>query len=193
MPWITQYGYAGLFSALVLGIVGLPVPDETLLTFAGYLVFKHQLDLSLTILSALLGSICGISTSYVLGKSLGLYLIHKYGRYVSITEEKLQRVAGWFNRIGKWTLPIGYFIPGVRHLTAYVAGASKLRYPVFAAFAYTGGCCWSITFILLGYYIGEGWENIPGQIENKLMVGVGVLIALAVVVYLFRRLRRVAH
>jgi membrane protein DedA with SNARE-associated domain len=38
--WIAHYGYLALFGLLMLGIVGLPVPDETLLTFAGYLVFR---------------------------------------------------------------------------------------------------------------------------------------------------------
>jgi membrane protein DedA with SNARE-associated domain len=43
LAWIAQYGYLAIFSLLVLGIVGLPVPDETLLTFTGYLVFRGHL------------------------------------------------------------------------------------------------------------------------------------------------------
>ncbi len=42
--WIKAYGYVGLFTSLMLGMFGLPVPDESILTFAGYLVFKQQLD-----------------------------------------------------------------------------------------------------------------------------------------------------
>ena len=41
--WVTRYGYAGIFLLLMLGIVGLPVPDEALLTFVGYLSFKGEL------------------------------------------------------------------------------------------------------------------------------------------------------
>ena len=185
--WITDYGYIGLFSLLMLGIVGLPIPDETLLTFAGYLVFKQQLELPFTILAAFLGSICGISLSYGLGRSLGLFLIHKYGSRVGITEEKMKHTLEWFDRVGKWSLPFGYFIPGVRHLTAYIAGASKLQLPMFALFAYTGGLIWSTTFILLGYYLGEGWQNISRQLEDKLMIAVGIVVAVAVGHYFFRR------
>ncbi len=65
--WIAQYGYLGIFSLLVLGIVGLPVPDETLLTLAGYLVYRGQLLLIPTVLAALLGSLCGITLSYSSG------------------------------------------------------------------------------------------------------------------------------
>ena len=43
LSWITEYGYAAIVGLLMLGIVGLPVPDETLLTFTGYLVFRGNL------------------------------------------------------------------------------------------------------------------------------------------------------
>jgi membrane protein DedA with SNARE-associated domain len=172
--WISHYGYLGLSSLLMLGIVGLPVPDETLLTFAGYLVFKQQLSFPLTLLSGFLGSACGITLSYGLGRSIGLYLVHKYGRYVLITPARLDAVHRWFLRRGKWSLPIGYFIPGVRHLTAYVAGATGLEVPQFAAFAYSGALVWSTSFILLGYFLGDQWEYALGKLQENLVLGTAV-------------------
>jgi len=65
-----SYGYAAIFSLLVFGIVGLPVPDEWLMTFAGYLVYKRHLHLLPTYAAASLGSMCGITVSYVLGRSV---------------------------------------------------------------------------------------------------------------------------
>ena len=35
--WVATYGYGALFGLLIFGIVGLPIPDETLLVFCGYL------------------------------------------------------------------------------------------------------------------------------------------------------------
>lgn len=52
-------------------------------------------------------------------------------------------------------LIIGYFIPGVRHLTAYLAGISRIDFQKFMIFAYSGALLWSITFISLGYELGE--------------------------------------
>src|SRR5207253_10228997 len=66
----------------------------------------------------------------------------------------------WFERRGRWTLLVGYFIPGVRHLTGYVAGASELSFPNFALFAYTGAFCWATIFITLGYVLGEQWNRV---------------------------------
>ena len=168
--WIAQYGYAGIFGLLVLGIVGLPVPDETLLTFTGYLVFRGRLRLPLVYGSALAGSLCGITLSYVLGRTFGLGLIHRYGRYVRIREEHVQKAHGWFQRVGHWGLTFGYFVPGVRHLTAYAAGMSDLEPHQFALFAYSGGCLWVAAFMALGYFLGERWQAVEQNVHRYLLM-----------------------
>jgi membrane protein DedA with SNARE-associated domain len=168
--WISQYGYFGIFGMLVLGIVGLPVPDETLLTFTGYLVFRGRLKLPLSYAAALAGSLCGITLSYVLGRTFGLGLIHRYGKYVRITEEHVERAHAWFTRVGHWGLTFGYFVPGVRHLTAYAAGMSDVEPHQFAIFAYTGGCLWVASFLALGYFLGERWKAVEDNIHHFLLV-----------------------
>ena len=133
LHWITQHGYAGIFSLLVFGIVGLPVPDEWLLTFSGYLVFKHTLRFLPTFGAAFLGSACGITVSYSLGRIFDTLSLYKYGWLFHLTPERLARVHSWFERRGRWTLLVGYFIPGVRHLTGYVAGVSRVELREFCA------------------------------------------------------------
>jgi membrane protein DedA with SNARE-associated domain len=160
LGWISQYGYAGLFVLLVLGIIGLPVPDETLLVFTGYLISVGRWRPVPAFLCALGGSICGISGSYVLGRTLGQAAVERYGRFVHLTPEKVERVHQWFNRIGNWLLTFGYFIPGVRHFTALVAGMSGLEFRVFALFGYLGGLVWVTVFLSLGYWFGENWQAI---------------------------------
>jgi membrane protein DedA with SNARE-associated domain len=177
---VQQYGYAGIFFLLFLGIVGLPVPDECLMTFVGYLVYKHTLNLVPAFAAAVLGSSCGITVSYGLGRSLGLFLVHHYGRLFRITPENLERVHAWFDRFGTWTLLVGYFIPGVRHLTAVVAGTSKLHPLIFAIFAYSGALIWAATFIGLGFYFGDQWSQVLDQVHRNLTAL--ALIALCAVV-----------
>jgi membrane protein DedA with SNARE-associated domain len=185
--WITHYGYFGLFSLLMVGIVGVPIPDETLLTFAGYLASRNQLQLPLTLGAAFLGSICGITISFVLGRTLGLFLIHKYGRFVLITPEKLEKAHAWFHRRGRWSLVIGYFIPGVRHLTAYIAGASELEIPIFARFAYLGAILWSSTFILLGYFLGDHWRKVLRHVQDNIFLGSAILIGIGVILWFLKK------
>ena len=166
LHWISVYGYEAIFVLLVLGIVGLPVPDETLLTFTGYLVYKGQMTFEGALTAACLGSGCGITISYFLGKKLGLALLHRYGKYVRLTTEKIDRVHAWFHDIGRWTLTFGYFVPGIRHFTAYIAGTAELPYREFAVFAYSGSLLWSLTFISLGYFFGEQWNSMLELAEH---------------------------
>ena len=187
--WITQYGYGAIFVLLMLGIVGLPVPDETLLTFAGYLVFKQKLTFLPTVATAFLGSSCGITVSYACGRGLGLHLVRKVGPLLRLKPEHVSQVQTWFARWGKYTLIIGYFVPGVRHLTAFVAGSSKLPLPVFTLFAYSGALVWTSSFIGLGYLFGEEWAHLSDTLHRPLIM-LAALISLALALYLLLWRRR---
>lgn len=180
LAWITQYGYAAIFVLLIFGIVGLPVPDETLLTFSGYMIYRGNFSLPLAFASAALGSACGMTVSYTIGRVFGLQVLHRYGKYLHFTEERLARVHSWFERIGHWALTFGYFIPGVRHLTAYAAGMSEVAPHQFALFAYSGTILWVSAFLGLGYFLGDRWEAVEKNIHYYLVIGsiaVGVLVA----------------
>jgi len=192
--WITHHRYVGIFSLLVFGIVGLPVPDEWLLTFSGYLVFKRTLFFIPAFAAAFLGSASGITVSYALGRIFDTYVLMKYGRYFHLTPDRLERVHSWFETRGRWTLIIGYFIPGVRHLTGYVAGASELSYPSFALFAYSGAFCWALVFITLGYMLGEEWDRVLRSLHQTklLMILAAAAVAIAYFAFVYRRRRRAA-
>lgn len=187
--WISQYGYPAIFGLLVFGIVGLPVPDETLLAFTGYLIYRGRLQLAPAFLAALGGSICGITVSYVLGRAFGMPLIHRYGRYIHLTEERIAKAHAWFERIGHWSLTFGYYIPGVRHFTAYAAGISELEPHAFAVFAYTGAFLWTSSFITLGYVLGERWEAVVGAVERHMLILAIALAAVAGAIYWWRKRR----
>ncbi|MHB9074813.1 MAG: DedA family protein [Desulfobaccales bacterium] len=188
--WIKTYGYLGIFSSLVLGIFGLPVPDETILAFVGYLVSKQYFHPVPTLLTAFLGSICGITVSYAVGRTLGLPLIERYGRYLHLTPERLAQAQQWFEKYGKWSLFGGYFLPGVRHLTALSAGVSGLEYRHFAPFAYSGGLLWVATFLTLGYVVGDEWHKIMPRVHSYLLMLVAAVIGLGSAGYLVYRIRR---
>lgn len=152
---LLQHGSIGLFFLLALGIIGLPVPDETLLASAGFLIARGKLALSSTLTAGYLGALCGITGSYVIGLTAGSFLVKKYGTWIGLTEKRIAKAHYWFDRVGIWALFFGYFIPGVRHLTGYIAGALRETYPRFALFAYSGAFVWASTFLALGYYLGH--------------------------------------
>ena len=69
--------------------------------------------------------------------------------------KQILRTQRWFEHRGRWAPIVGPFIPAVRNLMGYAAGASKLRLPVFAKFAYLGALASSLSFISVGYLIGK--------------------------------------
>jgi membrane protein DedA with SNARE-associated domain len=191
LQWVSTYGYFAIFSLLVLGIVGLPVPDEFLLTGCGFLVYQGHLRLIPTFTSALAGSMSGITCSYLIGRTVGWQFLHsRMGRWLHIRDRDIQRVHDWFNRIGHWALMVGYFIPGVRHFTAIVAGTSKLEYPSFAMYAYGGATLWVSTFIFIGYHFGQRWPLILSMVEHNLKLASVVVGAIVLAYLLFRYFRR---
>jgi membrane protein DedA with SNARE-associated domain len=183
LAWITQYGYLAIFMLLVFGIVGLPVPDETLLTFTGYLIFKGHLSLPLAFATAFAGSASGMTLSYTLGRTFGLALVHRYGKYLRITEAHILKAHAWFERVGHWGLTFGYFIPGVRHFTAYAAGMSEVSPKHFSLYAFSGGLVWVSTFIGLGYFLGERWQAVQKNVDAYLFGG-SIAAAVAIAAWL---------
>ena len=189
IPFIASYGYPAIFSLLVLGIVGLPVPDETLLTLTGYLVFKGTLHFVPGFFCAFLGTVCGISLSFAIGRFAGVRLLMKYGERLHLTQERMDRVHAWFGRWGHWSFTVGYFVPGVRHVIAIVAGSLRVDFRIFAFFAYLGAFFWVGLFICAGYYLGEGWNVFPGTMR-RIAITLFVLVLVASAVFWFIRCRR---
>ena len=194
LAFVMNYGYYGLFVSLVLGIVGLPIPDEILMTYCGYLVSQGSMTFLRTLLSALLGSVTGITLSYWLGRRFGLPVVTKYGRRFGVTEERLGKVNQWYGRFGKIVLMIGYFIPGIRHVTAFAAGIGRMRFGAFCLYAYGGALIWSLTFILLGKSLGVHWARVAELTHEFLfwvlgIAGVGVLGYLLVMVRKWRMVK----
>ncbi len=180
---ISQYGYIAIFGLLAGGMIGMPFPDETIMVFSGYLVHAGSLQYCPTVISALIGSLTGITLSFMIGRNIGLPIIDRFGSRIGITQAKMEQVEKWFNRFGKFALPIGYFVPGVRHVMAYFSGISRLSFRDFALFAYTGGLFWVVLFISLGWFLGESWFRLSQSIHHYWLVWVLVFLVVLYVVY----------
>ncbi len=187
--WVTEHGYGVIFALFALGILGFPLPNEWLLAYLGFLIYKGKLLPVPTVAAAYFGCICGMTLNYVLGRTVGLYLVRKFGSLVRLTPERIVRMHDWFEQKGRWGLLFGYFLPGVRHLTAFAAGTSKMTFYEFGIFSYSGAVIWSSTFISLGYFLEEQWSRETKKIHHILEMGsVAALVILAG--YLFLKMRK---
>jgi|EndMetStandDraft_5_1072996.scaffolds.fasta_scaffold74633_2 membrane protein DedA with SNARE-associated domain len=189
--WLLQYGSLLLFLLLVVGIIILPVPEETLMVLAGILMSRGSLNIPLTLLAAYAGSMCGITMSYTIGRLAGHYILAKYGSWGTL-KNQLHKTKLWFERFGKWTLTIGYFVPGLRHFTGFTSGLSHMNFRTFALFAYSGAILWVTTFLSLGYFFGDCCfayiENLELGLDLIILI-IGLLI-IAVIGYLIFRYYR---
>jgi membrane protein DedA with SNARE-associated domain len=120
-------------------------------------------------------------------------LIHRYGKYARIKEEHIQKAHAWFDRVGHWGLTFGYFIPGVRHVTAFAAGISDVTPQQFALFAYSGAFLWVTAFLALGYFLGERWQIVERELHRYLVILTICAAAVVAGYVMWRMLRRRAR
>lgn len=169
--WLEHYGYIILFLALFLELIALPTPGELLMSYAGLLAFEGHLNVYISILVAGFGSSIGITLSYFVGRKLGPPFFHKYGSKIHLGPEKLEKTSTWFKKYGNIMLIIGYFIPGVRHITGYFSGITKIAYRSFAVYAYLGAFLWATTFVGLGKVLGPKWNEYHPFMSKYLIYG----------------------
>ena len=176
--WISEYGYFAIFIIFSIGILGWWVPDEAILAYAGCLAFQGKLNLTVTLVVAVVSCCIGITLSYALGRWLGLPLVLRYGKHIRLTESRLAWCHGWLQRRGRWVLVFTYFVPGLRHLTALVAGMAKVEVPLFGLYSYSAATVWSIAFLGAGYVLGQQWHVLERN-RWPILLGLAVVVAIA--------------
>lgn len=191
MQYITElfnhYGYIVLFVALTLELIAFPTPGETLMTYCGFLVFQGKLNWGISIVVASLGVITGITASYLIGYNLGTPFFKKYGPYIHMGPERLDKTSEWFGKYGNGLLVITYFIPGIRHITGYFSGITKIPFKRFALNSYIGAFIWAGTFISLGKVLGSNWEKFHSSIKKYLIIGGIILVIGLVCFYVYKK------
>lgn len=183
---LDKYGYIILFISLFFELLALPLPGEILMSYCGFVVFQGKLNLTLCIIISTLGVISGVTLSYLIGKKVGVKFFNKYGQYIHLGPEKLEKVDKWFDKYGNKLLIVTYFIPGIRHITGYTAGTTNLSYKKFAINAYLGAFIWVTTFIVLGKVLGDNWNSLHRYIEKYLILGFFILIVI-ILIYIFKQ------
>ena len=111
-------------------------------------------------------------------------LIEKYGKYIHLTPENLEKVHKWFDNYGNYQIVFAYFIPGIRHITGYFSGITKISFIKFVVNAYFGALIWTTTFITFGKILGYKWETIHTNLPKYFVItGVMLIFALFLIYY----------
>ncbi|RKP58072.1 alkaline phosphatase [Cohnella endophytica] len=183
---LEQYGYGVLFLALFLEMLALPLPGELLMTYAGLIVYQGKLNWVMCIVAGGTGTSLGMTVSYYIGYRLGYPFFEKYGSRVHFGPDRLNSVSVWFGRYGSKMLLISYYIPGVRHLTGYFSGISRMPFRQYAVHAYTGAFLWVAVFVTIGKLFGKKWEQYHHLLSRYFIIA-GIMVAVVYLLVLFYR------
>ncbi len=184
---VQHWGYVAIFVVVVLGNVGLPVPEETVLALAGYLVYDGVLRLPLTLAVGVLSAAAGDNVGYWIGRRLGRPTIERYGARVGITRKRLETIERFVIRYGALGVVAARFIPGVRVLGGPLSGAGGLAALPFVIANLLGALVYVPYAVGIGYALAWGlgpWlrriEHVAGKVEHValLAIAVGVIVAL---------------
>lgn len=183
---LNHYGYIILFGALMIEYIALPLPGEVLLAYSGYLIFQGKLNWFLSVFMATAGSVAGITLAYGVGRFLGTRFFSKYGPYIHMGPEKIEKAAKWFEGYGNRLLLIAYFLPGIKHITGYTAGITRNPYRGFAIYSYIGVFIRVIIFISLGNALGPNWNTFHVLIKRYLIIGCLIIALVIMLVYFYK-------
>jgi membrane protein DedA with SNARE-associated domain len=156
-PLIENYGYLIVFFGVVLGTMGIPFPSAAILLASGVLVQQGHLNLGEALVFGILGAIIGNQIGYWIGNRAGRPFVLKWGRFVKLTPERLERIERLFVRHGGKAVFVARFFSVSRTLEALVAGISRMRFGTFLLYSILGGSAWATAVVLVGYFFGESW------------------------------------
>jgi membrane protein DedA with SNARE-associated domain len=179
---VSAWGYFGIFVLMAIESSFLPLPSELVLVPAGYLVQKGEMNGTIVLVNAVLGSVFGAVVNYYMAMLVGRPFLHKYGKYLLINEETLTKTEMFFAKHGSFSTFTGRLLPVIRHLISIPAGLARMDMRKFVSYTALGAFIWAAILIVLGYVIGQNEE----LIHKYLKVVVVVIVAftgLAVVIY----------
>src|SRR5271165_927931 len=136
--------------------MGIPVPGETaLITAAVYAGSTSQMGISSVVLVAAMAAMIGDNIGYLIGRSIGIRLVVRYGRYVRLNESRLKIGRYLFLRHGGKIVLIARLIAVLRTFVPLLAGVNRMRWRYFFLMNAIGGFCWASLFGGVAYLFGE--------------------------------------
>lgn len=192
---LLDIGYPGIIALMAMESSILPVPSELVMPPAGYWAAKGQMSFAIALVCGIGGSVIGALANYYLAQLIGRPLVQRYGKYILLSESKLQRSERFFFEHGEISTLIGRLFPVIRHLISIPAGLHRMPLPKFIAYTAIGAGVWCAILTAIGYFIGlhEGILR-SSEIHRYATWALLALIPLsllAILVYARRRRRKV--
>lgn len=171
--------YGLVLLVLLLCGLGVPMPEDVALITGGFLVYQGAARLDGMIAVAFLGILAGDSIAFMLGRTLGDRMTQVWPFRLIVTPSKRNKVEHLFARYGQKIVVAARFMPGVRAVTYFCAGAAGMSYPAFILFDGLAATVSAPVFVLLGWHFGDHIDWLVAQLRSgqKAVFG-GLLVVL---------------
>jgi membrane protein DedA with SNARE-associated domain len=191
-PVLDHYGYLAVGGFIALEDFGVPVPGETILIAAAVYAGAGRLNIVAVGLIAWLAAVAGDNIGYAVGFFGGRALVLRFGRYVGLTSQRLNRAEGFFARYGGAVVASARFIEGLRQANGIVAGTIRMPWPRFLAFNALGAALWVGVWASVGYLAGDhitAIYNTVSRYSRYLLIALAVAVAALIIRAAVRRHR----
>jgi membrane protein DedA with SNARE-associated domain len=185
---LEHWRYPAIFTAVILGNVGLPIPEETVLALGGFLAHRGELHLPTVMAVGLLAAIVGDNIGYWVGRRYGRQALERYGRYIWISPDRLEKVSAFIGRSGGLAVFVARFVPGVRCLAGPVAGATGMPPHTFIVANTLGALVYVPYAVGLGYAVSYGAGHMIERLVGRAEPVIILAIALVTLAFVMRRL-----
>lgn len=174
-----SFTYALLFLIVFVetGLVVMPLlPGDSLLFSVGLLASASgQLDVYFVIPLLILAALSGDQVNYFLGRYFSSW-IKEREQILFLKRSHVEQTETFYAKYGAKTVILARFIPIVRTVAPFVAGAGRMSYPVYLLYGFLGACLWVSSITMAGFYLGDN-AFIKENFEKVVLgiVGVSVL------------------
>lgn len=183
---IGHLGYVGIVGLMFLESSFFPFPSEVVMPPAGYLAWKGEMNIFLVLGSGMAGSILGALFNYWIAVRWGRPFFEKYGKYVFVTRESLDKAELFFARHGHISTFTGRLLPVIRQYISLPAGLARMPLMQFCFFTALGSGIWITILTLLGYFLGSNEALIQEELHKitiMLVIGCAALVAVYAAAY----------
>lgn len=174
-------GYVGILVAMAVESSFIPLPSEVIMIPAGYYASSGMFNVYLLIFLGTLGSVIGALINYYIAFRFGRTILHKNAKYLFTTEQKLDKIEGFFRKHGSFSTFVGRLIPGVRHYISIPAGLSKMNIYYFVSYTALGSFIWVSILTYLGYSIGSNSKLLSVYLKEITLIMLLLLLLISIV------------
>ena len=186
---VVGFGLVGVLVLMFAENVFPPIPSELIMPLAGFAAAQGHLSFPGVVAAGTVGALAGATLWYGAGRCISPARldrwVERYGRWLTIDLDELQRARRFFERYGGWAVFLGRLLPAVRTLISVPAGLAHMPTGAFLAWSAAGTALWTLFLASLGYVLEARYHLVEQWIDP---ISTAVLIAVAAF-YLFRVVR----